>query len=134
MAFDWCEYLSLARWLQTNTPPGVTDEAARRDAISRAYYAAFCYARNYARDFLWFSPRNDADDHGRLRAHLKQKRRHATAQSLDRLRQWRNECDYFDDVTFDLTLTAASAIKEADYVLQSLPPPAGASSAGTTSP
>lgn len=132
MAFDWRGYLDLARWLRSNTPPGVADEAARRDAVSRAYYAAFCHARNYARDYLWFSPRDDADDHGRLRAHLKQKRRHATAQKLDRLRQWRNECDYLDDLTFDLDATATAALKEADYVIQSLPPPAGVG--GTNSP
>jgi hypothetical protein len=62
MAFDWREYLVLARWLQTNTPPGMTEEGARRCAVSRAYYAAFCYARNYARDFLGFTPRNDAEN------------------------------------------------------------------------
>src|SRR5438045_3292460 len=65
-------------------------------------YAAFCYARNYARDHLGFPPREDAEDHGRLRAHLKQKRRRATADSLDRLREWRNACDYLDELPGDL--------------------------------
>jgi hypothetical protein len=126
MAFNWREYLDLARWLQTNTPPGMSDECARRCAVGKAYYAAFCYARNYARDYLNFSPRNDPDDHGRLRAHLKQKRRSGTAQSLDRLRGWRNDCDYADDVpggpaSLDAMLVAA--IQEAEYVFASLPPP-----------
>jgi hypothetical protein len=50
MAFDWREYLALAKWLQTNTTPGMSDECARRTAIGKAYYAAFGYARNHARE------------------------------------------------------------------------------------
>jgi hypothetical protein len=123
MAFDWSEYLKLARWLATNTPPGVSEEAARRDAISRAYYAAFGHACQYAQDNLGFQPRNDPDDHGRLRAHLKSKRRHATADSLDRLRGWRNDCDYRGDFPGDLQATVTNALGDADYVFQSLPPP-----------
>lgn len=131
MAFDWREYLALAGWLQNNTPPGVSPECARRCAVGRAYYAAFCYARNYARDYLGFQPRNDADDHGRLRAHLKQKRRYRTGQSLDRLRDWRNRCDYVDDLGHDLAALDAmltAALEEADYVFRSLAPPPPASS------
>jgi hypothetical protein len=53
MSFDWREYLKLAQFLQTqisssNHSPGFV-EACQRAAISRAYYAAFCTARNYAR-------------------------------------------------------------------------------------
>ena len=65
MAFEWREYLALARWLQANTPPGMTDECARRAALGRAYYAAFKYAVEYATAYLGFVPRNNGDDHGR---------------------------------------------------------------------
>jgi hypothetical protein len=125
MAFDWSEYLAFARWLQGNTPPGVTPEAGQRSAVSRAYYAAFCHARNYARDYLGFVPREDADDHGRLRAHLKSRRRHKVGQSLERLREWRNQCDYLDTLSADLAAMLAAALQEADYVFSSLqkPPP-----------
>jgi hypothetical protein len=123
MAFDWHDYLTLAKWLRDNTPPGVSGEAAHRVAVSRAYYAAFCYARNYARDYLGFQPRNDADDHGRLRAHLRRRRRQATSESLDRLREWRNNCDYLDDLPVDLATMLMSALQDADYVFASLPPP-----------
>ncbi|HUS75829.1 MAG TPA: hypothetical protein VMY43_07450 [Methanothrix sp.] len=43
VAFCWRHYLELAEDLATHT----TDEAKLRAAISRAYYAAFCNARNY---------------------------------------------------------------------------------------
>jgi len=50
MSFDWIAYLTLARELaeQGERPP--RDEAKLRCALSRAYYAAFCAARNYLRD------------------------------------------------------------------------------------
>ncbi len=123
MPFDWHAFLDLARWLESNIPPGVSAEAAERAAVSRAYYAAFCYARNYARDYLGFVPRNDNTDHGHLRAHLRQKRRQATSICLDRLREWRNECDYLDDLSHGLAPMLPRAIADADYVFQSLPPP-----------
>ena len=123
MAFDWREYLALSQWLQANTPPGMSQEAAHRCAISRAYFAAYGYALNYATQYLRFAPRNASDDHERLREHLKRSRRRGTADSLDRLREWRNSCDYDSDFPGDLAATLTNALKEADYVFTSLPPP-----------
>lgn len=45
MNFDWEEYFNLAKELA-----GTTEEAKLRSAVSRAYYSAFCLARNYLRD------------------------------------------------------------------------------------
>jgi hypothetical protein len=124
MDFDWREFLTLARVLRDNTPAGMTPEGACRCAISRAYYAAFGYARNYAQNYLEFQPRDDGDDHGRLRAHLRQRRRAKTATALDRLREWRNQCDYLDELPGDVTKTVDLPLQEAEYVFESLPPPA----------
>jgi hypothetical protein len=123
MAFDWREYLTLAQWLEANTPPGMSQEAAQRCAISRAYFAAYGYALNYATQYLGFTPRNASEDHGRLRDHLKRSRRRKTAESLDRLREWRNSSDYDGDFPGDLAATLANALSEAEYVFNSLPPP-----------
>jgi uncharacterized protein (UPF0332 family) len=50
MTFDWSEYLRLARTLAQDS----RDDAARRSAVSRAYYAAFHKARAFnAQKQLW---------------------------------------------------------------------------------
>lgn len=48
MPFDWADYLSFARTLAK-----ASDDASRRSAISRAYYACYGIATSYAlsRDF-----------------------------------------------------------------------------------
>jgi RNA-splicing ligase RtcB len=48
MPFDWREYLNLARQLAGLQGSDYSQEAVERSAVSRAYYAAFCWARNYA--------------------------------------------------------------------------------------
>jgi hypothetical protein len=49
MSFDWSHYLELAKELNTGSSGSPIEEAKLRSAISRAYYAAFCVARNYLR-------------------------------------------------------------------------------------
>jgi hypothetical protein len=126
MSFDWKTFVELSRHLHLQSSTAANPEALLRSAISRAYYGAYRYACNYARDYLDFKPRDDQDDHGRLRAHLKGKRRGGDSARLDRLRQWRNACDYLDDVGIpDLPVATFIAIQEAERVFQSLIPPAG---------
>ena len=50
MTFSWADYLNLAQTLlqEASTPP--LEEAKLRSAISRAYFAAHCRARNDLRD------------------------------------------------------------------------------------
>ena len=64
-----------------------------------------------------------ADDHGRLKAHLKEDKRRGIARKLDQLRQWRNAADYEDSWTADLATVANTAIGEAQRVLDLLPLP-----------
>jgi hypothetical protein len=122
MAFNWYEYLELARLLQGQLPIRGSQEAAFRSAISRAYFGAFGFVRNYARDHLGFQPRQDPDDHGRLRAFLKKGKTRKLASQLDRLRQWRNDADYLDDPPPDLALVVATALATAEAVFRSLTP------------
>ena len=124
MPFDWKQYLDLARELSQPTTRNAGEQEARlRSAVSRAYYAAFCHARNYSRDWLKFVPNYTADDHGRLRAFLKDGKRRGIALKLDQLRQWRNDADYSDSVTSDLATMATYAVSEASKLLDLLPPP-----------
>lgn len=120
MAFHWDEYLRLARFLETAGSRQYTQEAARRSATSRAYYAAFCHARNFARDQHGFQPSYNVPDHGDVRAHFGTHGMPEIADKLRELRQWRNLCDYRDTV-HSLERLVANAISRADEVLSSLP-------------
>lgn len=123
MPFEWRRYVELARTLlaQAGPPPG--DEAALRTALSRAYYGAFGFARDYAQRWLKYKPKGTEEDHRSLREYLWRKKRQGVARALDQLRAWRNSADYDDEVPFDLALTVPAAIREAERVLAALPPP-----------
>jgi hypothetical protein len=69
------------------------------------------------------SPRHGPDDHGRLRAHLRKGKTQVLSERLDDLRQWRNECDYWDILPFDLALQASLAIESASQIFLALQPP-----------
>jgi hypothetical protein len=124
MPFDWKSFLDVAELLEKTAAGHAHSEALLRSAVGRAYYAAFGHARNYATDFLKFEPREDADDHGRLRNHLKGKRRKGDADRLEQLRQWRNDADYVNELPWtDVPAVAASALAVAKAVFASLVPP-----------
>jgi len=67
MPFDWTEFLALARELGRYSGPSYSPEAARRTSVSRAYYAAFCYARSYAENRFGFRRTRTGRDHSLLR-------------------------------------------------------------------
>ncbi len=118
MPFDWKEYLELAKDLAGQTNAGYSLEAKERSAVSRAYYAAFCHARNYAKVKLRFIPTGTAKDHIRLRDHFK-KVKPQIASQLERLREWRNQCDYDDQVS-NLGHLVRNALLTAESVVQKL--------------
>jgi hypothetical protein len=130
MAFDWREFLTLARSLHTQLTTGSlgSTEAVFRTLVGRAYYAAYGYAHDYAESWLAFIPRRKPEersqDHGRLRAHLHNRRRRAVADRLTRLRDWRNECDYLSELSgINISQRTEDAIASAEYVITALPPP-----------
>jgi hypothetical protein len=88
--FDGREYLELAKALAGMQTAGYSQEAAERSAVSRAYYAAFGCARNYAQNALGFTPQAGSEDHRRLREHFRQQGLLRLASDLNRLRAWRN--------------------------------------------
>ncbi|MCL6442738.1 MAG: hypothetical protein K6T83_04650 [Alicyclobacillus sp.] len=94
--FDWESYLELAKVLDKRD-----DEASKRSAISRSYYAAFCAARNWIRKnypecnipdtgeahkVVWDMFRNSPDQHkksiGEHGSALRRKRRNADYDDL----------------------------------------------------
>jgi|SRR5581483_1092488 uncharacterized protein (UPF0332 family) len=121
MPFDWKEYLDLAQFLATNQG-SFTREAALRCAISRAYFAAFCHARNYASSQQGFKPKRTEEDHSDVREHFKRSGMLDIASKLDQLRQWRNKCDYAEEV-FQVPVIAESALNTAQTVFSRLKAP-----------
>ena len=119
MSFDWREYLDLARLLVDQPKKGFTREAGLRSATSRAYYAAFCTARNVAQQQLYFVPTGGPRDHISLKQYLADLGMMQPANMLDEMRQWRNKCDY-DDHVRDLERLARKAIEDAEDVLGAL--------------
>jgi len=124
MAFDWREYLILAKFLLGEEGASCSEEAARRAAVSRAYYAAFCYARNFASNKLGFIPTRTGRDHGLLIAHYEAKEKldsalFGIADDLDELLDYRKTCDYDDDVIVltDFKSLVKCALEDAQEII-----------------
>jgi hypothetical protein len=119
--FCWRNYLNLAKELAKTTD----DEAYLRSSISRAYYAAFCNARN----FMINNDKNqmpDQAERGNMSAHtylilyfkgvfskgmIKSKKRrktkgprHQIGEDLDSMRKDREKVDYYDYVSNNVLL------------------------------
>jgi hypothetical protein len=127
MAFDWREYLTLARSLLGEEGASYSEEAARRAAVSRAYYAAFCYARNFACNKLGFVPTRTGKDHGLLIAHYEAKEKldstlFGIADDLDDLLDYRRTCDYDDEVIVltDFESLVKYALEDAQEIIDLL--------------
>jgi uncharacterized protein (UPF0332 family) len=123
MSFDWSEYYQLSRELAGLATDVATPEAKMRSAISRAYYAAFCKARDYLQqaypddefpqgaDIHYYVPRRFGSSTDKLRKDI--------ADHLQMLRTYRNRADY-DGVVRDLNSTTQQALRRANSVLQQL--------------
>jgi hypothetical protein len=120
--FDWRDYLDLANGL--SDPIGTIasmqlTEASHRSAVSRAYFAAFCHARNHAVQHLGYVARHAVSDHGRLRHHFRRLGMIDVAERLDDLRAWRNEVDY-NDIVPNMPSTLSDALRESAAVIHRL--------------
>jgi hypothetical protein len=121
MAFQWSDYLEIARFLHAQgKASNVPEEAAFRCSISRAYYAAFCHSCSYATARLQFKPQGSDDDHKNLRRHIWKRGLRNESAVLDRLRQWRNQCDYHNPISLATDANVQSAISDADTIVSSL--------------
>ena len=105
MRFDWSEYLNLAEELAAISGDSDNNEAKLRSAISRAYYAVFCLARNYLRDVEQDSRLSrktpDINEHQYVAEKFifhksKAKKMIKIGENLSRLRLFRNKADYED--------------------------------------
>jgi hypothetical protein len=116
--FDWKEYVELARSV-TTLAGTFSSEARERAGVSRAYYGAFCHARNYAQAILQYKPFNDGRDHKEVREHLRRKNMTPVAIDLDQLHRLRKKCDYWNQLQ-NTNKIYSSAITLADNIIKSL--------------
>ena len=124
MKFDWSEYFYLAKELAETS-----EEAELRSAVSRAYYSAFCLARNYLRD-IQLDPRLSWHKTYDINAHQyvaeefiyhqsKSQIMIEIAKDLTRLRIMRNKADY-EDTMFNLKKEARTALMLAQNIISAL--------------
>lgn len=132
MSFDWESYLEVAQTLldeaeqeKADSTKALQCEAQFRCCISRAYYAAFCLARNYLRDVDMNAnilDCNDASIHRIVVQAFRQERDgnyQKIAAILTRLRIERNCADY-DDAWVSLVALSPKAktvLKDASQVV-----------------
>ncbi|MFC1736424.1 DNA-binding protein [Candidatus Hydrogenedentota bacterium] len=119
--FDWEKYLKLSEDLQSAT--GFDQEAKARVVISRAYYAAFCKARNRLRDDEKI-PIPNAEQHKFVRQKFidtsaQNPNRYAIGNKLLTLSEERCKADY-DDEFSGVAKSAKFALYMARKVLGSL--------------
>ena len=120
MPFQWGEYLHLAEYLKNNESRlTVSPEAASRCATSRAYYAAFRHALDFARTHHGYKRIGSGKDHRALIEHYDRVGLAQISMTLDQLRQWRNQCDY-DDTVHNCRTMRDWAIDSAEYIIRLL--------------
>jgi len=120
MGFDWSEYFALAQYLESHAATLQFREGALRSAISRAYYGAFCSARNHLRVKEKKTFVDDGWAHSEVpdafRSESAGRERLRVASTLDRLKKKRAQADY-DDTVPGLEGLAVRSIEESKEIL-----------------
>lgn len=121
MNFDWEDFLKVAEILHEGASEGSLHEAMYRIAISRAYYAVFCIARNRKlAEGLKIS--HTDNPHELVINAYKGSENHyerLIGNELSRLRKWRNRADYEDEIERVANLSS-QAVKDARKIFNSL--------------
>lgn len=113
MPFDWENFLNFAKEIQNRN-----DEAAKRIAISRAYYCVFNKARIYATEKLGYQESMQKDSHETLWRYFESRGRtfKAVRDKGKALKDRRIKADYQDDYD-KLDVSLKLAIMEAEAIL-----------------
>ena len=123
MSFDWSEYLTLAQELTSKSTTSPIPEAHLRCAISRAYYAAFCKARNLLLNKDGYSTPRGKNAHQDV-AYKFEGSTDATRQNigslLRHLRSVRNIVDYKNTFSGNQFGITKAALTEAEEVIKLL--------------
>src|SRR5579884_44771 len=123
MSFNWTDYLTLAQELTSRSAPSPLQEAYLRCAISRAYYAAFCQARNrliYKDGYIMPSRANPHKVVIEEFENSSDKTRSYIGTLLRNLRSVRNIVDYEDKYRGNLSGRTRAVLREAEEVIRLL--------------
>lgn len=130
MSFEWQYYLRLAQRLYSelqgssngDTFSSHETEALCRTVVSRAYYAVYCLARNYAQEHDGYE--SHGNDHRELQNHFTQntslKLKCRIGNQLRQLHQSRIKADYFDELTESAINSASKALSQASRIHDNL--------------
>lgn len=125
MPFDWNGYLEVAENLKTETdgqPDNNTVQAKRRTAISRAYYAVYHLAEDYAIANLGYTPSKSGPNqhHTDVRSVYQRQFGNADHQEirkmLMRLHKARIDSDYHPEDLGNVQSLLASTVLEANKI------------------
>jgi uncharacterized protein (UPF0332 family) len=122
MSFDWKQYLNLAHELVGDAGYQASPEAKQRSSISRAYYAAFCKAREYLRGVPGCSIPRGPKAHQYVIDQFKlsgDRLRRKIGANLDRLRLDRNDADY-ENVVQALPSVVQKTLLRANDIISTL--------------
>jgi len=123
MSFEWSDYLKLAEALNVSPEMFGIKEASLRTVVSRAYYAAFKCALNFARD-EGFQPKYNGSDHWTVRRYFGNSAqdglRKKISVELGRLYNNRGKADYDDELRTSPESLAALTLGMAQSVLKNL--------------
>ncbi len=123
MLFDWDEYFSIAKSIETRTAgqsQSSRSEAMQRVAISRAYYSMYHLAVNYAQIHLGYSVKRSGpnQDHTNIRSvyqsQLKNPDHQEVKTILSRLHKARLDSDYKSESLGNIYNLLKSVILDAD--------------------
>ena len=121
MSFNWEDYLTLANELSTQNE-GYIEQARKRAAISRAYYAAFIKARNKALPEIGRPPSNYRGGSHNYYINYYVSKGHAGREvhrKLKRLKKRRVKADYEDSFN-SINKELISALRESKKIISKL--------------
>jgi uncharacterized protein (UPF0332 family) len=95
--FNWNEFYRLAEHLNTDYSFD-SQEAVQRTIVSRAYYAAFCMAKEMLDQKYKITIPQNAASHNYVRIEYEKQGRDDISALLRDLREYRNCCDYDKNV------------------------------------
>jgi len=123
VGFDWSEYYKLSEALHKDPNIFGYEEATFRTIASRAYYAAFKCAMNFAQGENYI-PFNNGNDHEAIRRYFrndpKEPIRIKISADLDRLCKNRTKADYWDHFDSTPRSLAYYSLSYAKKILENL--------------